>query len=113
MVSWFGWFLDFFIFVIFCVFFLFGILYVFGLVYGVLGFGLMDWGFVGLKFLFGEVRFYFSFVLLLVGLGVILFVSYYMGWDYNLSYFMVVFLVFFFRMFFLMLSGSVLVYVLG
>lgn len=73
----------------------------------------MEWGFVDLKFYFGEVRFYFSFVLLLVGLGVVLFVPYYMGWDYNLSYFIVVFLVFFFRMFFLMLSGGVLVYVLG
>lgn len=113
MVSWFGWFLDFFIFVIFCVFFFYRVLYVFGLVYGVLELGLVDWGFLGLKLCLREMRFYFSFVLVLVGLGVVLFVPYYMGWDYNLSYFMVIFLVFFFRMFFLMLRGDVLVYILG
>lgn len=105
--------MDFFIFLIFGFFCVFFVVYILVVWRGVLSFVFLDWVFVRFKICFRDVRFFFSVVLLLVGLGVILFVPYYMGLDYNLSYFLVIFLVFFFSMLLLMLARGVLTCVLG
>lgn len=79
----------------------------FFLVYGILSFRFMDWTFIVIKFNFCLGSFYFSLVLFVVVVSVIIFSSYYMDGELNLVYFFAVFVVFVMRMFFLNFSFGI------
>nr|YP_009142698.1 NADH dehydrogenase subunit 5 [Oxyuris equi]AKI07548.1 NADH dehydrogenase subunit 5 [Oxyuris equi] len=95
------------------IFFVFGFIFfvcvfLFFVVYGVFYFVFMEWYFLSLKFNFYVGSFFFSVVLLFVTLSVILFSTYYMEGELNMTYFLLVFWVFVMSMFFLNFSVGVL-----
>lgn len=113
MVSWFGLCrLNISVFFIFFVFCLIGLIF-FLFVYGVFVFSFMEWYFLNLKLNFCERRIFFSVVLFLVALSVIMFSSFYMDGELNLVYFLLVFIVFVLSMFILSLSFSLFFVLLG
>ena len=67
------------------------------------------WFFFSFSFFFGSLRVFFSFILFVVVLRVLVFCSFYLGGETKFKYFFFVFLVFIFRMFFLLISCSPLV----
>lgn len=71
------------------------------MIYGIIYFVFLDWIFFSFKFNFYINRIFFSFVLFLVTLRVLLFSTYYIEGEANLVYFILIFMVFVVRIFFL------------